>query len=139
MKNNQSLPNNKQRDVYPDIIKGIWIFGKQDVFNQVMIDIYRWLIGIIGSIFVLYIIKLSYPQMHRPFVAIISYIEKNSLGLYIISGVFNNYLMLKLTKSVEISFLTIIIETFFMLVVCLLINFIFKKIPICNKLLLGGR
>lgn len=61
------------------------------------------------------------------------------MGIYIISGYLNYFLLFKLTKEFNPSLWIVAIETIIMLLVCSCLTILITKIPILNTSLLGGR
>lgn len=111
-----------------DIMSAQW-------WKQLLKDIYRIIIGIIGCIVV--IIMSYYIPTHK--MKVIPKIGQISMGIYIISGYLIFYVLTMLTKEFNPSLLVAAIETIIMLLFCSLLTILIAKSPILNTLLLGGR
>lgn len=118
---------------------GISIYGSAGLM-QIVTDIYRWIIGFAGSALILMLVYLfcnnnSCVKLKN----VIAYIGKNSLGIYIISGLYFSYIALRITSHFTFNYFFIVAETIGVLAGSLGITFVIDKIPITRKLLLGGR
>lgn len=115
------------------------LLGKA-VMTQLGIDIYRFFIGLVGSIFIIILLLKLYPKLSNKLVNGFSIIGIHSLGIYMISGLIFNYLLPSLTNwIIHINYLIILLETVIILGISLLISFCIKKNTVTNKLLFGGR
>jgi len=121
----------------------ISLVGK-NIMKQLGIDVYRWVIGFLGSIFTIGIIilldkvnKYSFAfSMKRG----IGLIGQNSLGVYIISTLFINInLLFPLTEKFKFNVLSLFIESILVLIVCYIITEVIKRSSLANRLLFGGR
>ena len=109
--------------------------GKQLYYNS-----FRFFIGLFGSLSVVYFFVAIIRFIPNKIKSIFSYLGKNTLGVYIIS----NYLVIELLSIVTsnlctINYLLLLVESVIIIIISLVINIILKKIPITNKILLGGR
>ncbi len=94
----------------------------------------------VGSISVMHIIYALMRVLPNKMKNLLSYIGKNTLGIYIISGFVFTEILIKTTASLKgINYLYIIIETIGVLCLTILINAILKRFKITNRLFLGGR
>lgn len=117
---------------------GITLIGK-NIPHQITINLFRWAIGYIGSIFVICLSKLSFDSITIANAKkLIVEAGMNSLGLYILNS-FMNQLLIRLTSKFTLNYMIIMAETVIMLILALFINNIIKRIPIMNKILLGYR
>lgn len=113
------------------------IIGKDStgVWHQLKIDLYRWIIGIIGcalaGVFCMAINKLPTQAL--------AYIGKKSMGIYIISGYLNSRVLLKCTAEIKPNYFVNGIETVLMLFICLAIITILEKNKLINSIFLGSR
>ena len=121
----------------------IYLFGTLGWKNQIITNLFRWIIGLVGSIFV---IVLCYRIENRICTCVkdfLTYLGKNSLGIYIVSNIFNVYLYKLSYRIIENTYLPneIIwcIETVLILILCLTICRVLKKSKILCTILLGGR
>lgn len=121
-------------------ISGHYIFQGVPI-RQFFIDLYRFVIGLIGSVFILFLFYKIVPVIKGKFLKCIKIIGENTLGIYIISGYFlSSSIFLNITATqTTINYLITIIETISVVLVSLICTLIIKKSNILNKLLLGGR
>lgn len=118
---------------------GITLLGK-NIKYQLVTDLYRWIIGLVGSIFVILLLKSIYKNIMKSKISeLIVIFGMNSLGLYILNGYLNQYLLTKVTAGFSMNYILIIIETVAILIISCFIIFMIRKIPTADKLLLGGR
>ena len=106
------------------------------------IDVYRFLIGLTGSIAIIGVVRLLYARCKSVrFKNAVSFIGMNTLGIYIISGVvFNDHLLKTTTLGLSgINDGIVLLETIVVIAGCLALSWMIKKIKILNLLLLGGR
>lgn len=110
----------------------------KNIIIQFIIDTYRYLIGLVGSIL---IIMGFYKFFHKERISpIISYIGQKTIGIYIISEFINNYVLTSLTwRFNNINYLWTIIETIIILVISLVFVKIIQRYKFFNKILLGNR
>lgn len=110
---------------------------KGDVINQLIIDLYRTIIGLAGSVFVVSILKIINKKYEFK---LLPYVGKYSLGIYLISDIiFMNVFPLINSKITDINYLLILIETLFVIVSSIIVSKLIQKSKLLNKLLLGGR
>ena len=118
---------------------GYTLLGK-DALPQLGIDIYRFFIGLFGSIFIVISLLKIYPKLNNKIMKGFSIIGIHSLGIYMISGLIFQYLLSDLTAwIVHINYLIILLETVIILGISLLISLCIKKFTVTNTLFLGGR
>lgn len=118
---------------------GYTLLGK-DIVSQLSIDIYRFIIGFLGSLFIIILLLNIYPHLNVRIVNLFSVIGLNSLGIYMISGLIFQYLLPKLTHNVTgINYLLVLAESVIMLMVSLFISLGVKKCSVTNTLFFGGR
>lgn len=112
---------------------GHCVWGK-DIINQMSINFYRYIIGFIGSCFVILLFYFLIEQrgMHMPFWA---YVGKVTMGIYIMESLL---LFPEIVKSMhEVNYWVVAIESLYRMTVCLLIINLIKKTKTLNRLLLG--
>lgn len=115
----------------------IYIFNG-DWVRQLSTDIYRWLIGFIGSAAVLSagcFIKDSRSYIIRG----LRYIGRESLGVYIISGIIYANVAVRLLKHVNLGGQWVIPETALILAICMGCCEIINRAPLLRFLCLGKR
>lgn len=115
------------------ILESLWL-------QQVGIDIYRWIIGIVGSVFVISISKLVVDQYkNNTIICRIADFGKISLGVYILNSYTNKFILLRLLKNTSPNVLFWIMELVISTAVYIMIINLVNRITWLNKLLFGGR
>ena len=105
--------------------------------SQIFIDLYRLIIGIIGSTLVIITVINLCDKVRINKSNYILDIGRNTLGIYAISN-FLFIIMKKITYNFDgINYIYLIIEGFIVIMVCMLIIKIIRKNRILAKLLLG--
>lgn len=118
---------------------GYTLLGK-DIIPQLYIDAYRFLIGLLGSLFIIMLLLKAYPYLNSTIIKIFSIIGIHSLGIYMISGLIFQYLLPDLTSGIAgVNYLLVILESIVMLALSLLISLCIKKFSVTNQLFFGGR
>lgn len=108
-------------------ITGTYVFSHRNFWYQIYIDMFRWLIGLVGSVSVMLMLKLVKSLQ------VLSFLGTKSLGIYIISGHVLRYLPAQ--GGYIINFVEAVVITFVCCIICMLIG----KVKFLNKCLLGGR
>ena len=119
----------------------ICILGRETSwFRQLSIDIYRWIVGALACIVVMYLLKIISDKYSEkaPFKDV-GNVGKNSLGIYLISGMLFDLFIPNITRGFEHNILINFVETLMVLLISFVSTLIIKKAPILNKVLLGGR
>jgi len=129
--------------VFYDINSYIYVSGynimNENGFTQIFINIYRSIIGLFGSVFLISTTKMILLKTNLKF-KILSYIGKNSLAIYIISSLIFVYLFPRFNVYIDnLNYIIIFMETIFVIILSLLLNFIIKKSKLLNFLILGSR
>lgn len=106
-----------------------------EAWYQIKIDLYRWLIGMIGCT-VAVVLCAVIKKIPTKWIA---YIGRKSLGIYIISGYFNTRILLNCTAGAAPNYCLNVVETILMLFVCLIIIWGIEKNEKLNMILLGSR
>ena len=118
---------------------GYTILGK-DALGQISIDLYRFAVGLTGSIAVMYGISAMthvLPEKPKTFLA---YIGQNTLGIYLISSQLLTGMLAAVTRDFGgVNYLYILLETLAILCISLLLNAAIKKSKWAGQLLLGSR
>ncbi len=117
---------------------GISLLGKNGLL-QLGIDVYRWIIGFVGSIMVILLCKMVCEKWNGKGVRFIAYLGRISLGIYILNTYTNSYVLQRITKTIEANALIWIVETVISIALYGIVIELIKKVPIGRKLLLGGR
>lgn len=115
----------------------ISIWGKNSIINQIEIDIFRWAIGYVGiSVFLIFVSFLSaYIRESSFFVKI----GKKTLGIYLISGYINRYILVKITADICPNYIIWIIESVIVILICYVLTIIIEKNRVLNVILFGNR
>lgn len=120
-------------------ISGFTLLGKK-WGEQLGINVYRTLIGLVGSVMVIYAIDIFYNKYPKEKLAWISFMGRKSMGIYIISGVIFSYILPKITSHLcQINYVYSLLQTIIIIVISLGMTLIIQKIPVLNKVLFGGR
>ena len=114
---------------------GYWSLLRKGAVGIFIWDIYRTIIGIIGSVCILLSVRIFIPLKEN---GVIQEIGKNSMGIYIISMQLNIVLRW-LAVRFNITWWGMIIETIAILAISYLTTKVISKIKILNFLLLGRR
>ncbi len=116
---------------------GFTIIGKQ-IITQIYIDLYRFLVGLAGSIIVILAIGFLLKQNVTNSRKIIAKLGQESLGIYIISGFFLP-LLSNNTTQFSLNYLYTIIETLIIILTSYTLIVFLKRYKLANKILFGGR
>lgn len=118
-------------------ISGYKLIGK-DIFNQLYIDAYRFLIGLSGSVvmgFLIYFISKS--KLTEKVMDILSHVGKYTMGIYLLSQYVVVYIFNNITDNyyrdniaAAPNYLLTVLETALALIICLILIKIMKKLPI---------
>lgn len=117
------------------------VFGKESIYYQLYINLYRFIIGIAGSIFfMLVLFKIyQYKKNCLNFEAFYN-IGRNSIGIYIISvSVINPILFFISRKLIGFNIFYCLLESFIVLSLSYLFSVAIKKMKKLNIFLFGGR
>lgn len=105
--------------------------------KQILIDLYRYIIGFLGIIVIVYISSFIYEKCKNKFIRLIEKIGKLSIGIYILSCYFNIYVFIKLASGFIPNLFIWIIETLVTLTMFYLGASLIDKVPILSKYILG--
>lgn len=116
---------------------GHCLIGK-DMLYQLGIDIYRYLIGFLGSAFLVSLIHKLSSCCRMP--SILNTIGKETLGIYIISSLINVHLLYRITCGLNgPNFIIICIECIAILLCCHVTICMIHKSKLLSRYLLGVR
>lgn len=128
---------NRESYIY---ISGHSLIGKQNWPHQLLVDLYRIIIGLFGSAFFWGLFSIISPHIKEPISGVLSWIGANTIGIYIISQLIFKYVLPEIVKEyIGVNYGIVLVETILTLGVCILIVFCIKKVKVLDKLLLGGR
>lgn len=127
-------------------VSGVNIMANPKIIDQLLIDIYRWVVGGIGSVLVLSLFFIIYKkyELNNSLLNIIEKIGKFSLGIYIISNYIFIYFFPKYIYQIKVenSFINVI-YMFFMTIIIITISYLTTKlmfkIKIIKKIFFGNR
>ena len=109
-------------------------------YSQLINDLYRYLIGFIGSIEILLVLHKITPHIKENIKEKLLYLGKNTLGIYIISSIIHPYILPMFTNNLSnINYLFICIETIIILVITITTIELIKKNKLLSKYLLGEK
>ena len=116
----------------------------KDIINQLSIDLYRYFIGFIGSIFTLSLLIKIYNIIKKQIIFkennFILTIGKNTMGIYIISDFINTYILNRVNSFITYpNFFIIGIESVLVILISILIIKFIQRYKILNKILLGAK
>ena len=116
---------------------------------QLAIDIYRFVIGIVGSsVVILSAAILAYIFKHvnivgaacGKLVEIVGYVGKNTLGIYLVSTLIFIYIIKPLAWGLYgIDYVMVLIQTAAVMIMSLVVIWLIRRIPVIGRWLLGGR
>lgn len=120
-------------------ISGFTLIGKK--WNeQLGIDIYRTVIGLLGSVITILLIDIFCRRVPKGRVKYLAVIGEKSLGIYIISGLIFSYILPQITGSLSnINYIRSLFQTVLIIIISFIITIIIQRVPLLNKLLFGGR
>ena len=107
--------------------------------EQAGTDLYRFLIGFVGSAMVLWIVYITYDFIPKAVKRFFLYLGRISLSIYITDVIITDFFMPRLTRCFHLNYAALIAETVIMLAVCIAVNYLISRIPVARRLLLGGR
>lgn len=114
--------------------------SKGNLPKQLFIDIYRWMVGFAGSVFVLLAIRILMDwKPNMKIWSILAQIGRRSLGIYIISSYINVLVLMKLTSDLSPGHFTNLLEAIIIVIICYCLTILLEKNKWIRKLLLGGR
>ena len=109
-------------------------------YKQLIIDLYRFLLGLIGSTEVLLLINILQNKLNDNIKNKLIYLGKNTLGIYIISSIIHPFILPLITKNLSnINYLFILLESIIILVISITAIELIKKNKYTNKFLLGEK
>lgn len=117
-------------------VSGFDIYGNLSWVQYIGYDLQRYGIGCAGSAIMLLVVWKFYRQnlIHK----IISAIGRESIGIYILSSKIISGVCYSVFKAERVNYILDIILTVGILVICHAAIYIIKKVPLANKMLLGG-
>lgn len=118
------------------------IYKNEDIFNQIYIDIYRWIIGFLGCILIYGVVKSLYNKFKKAKIFyVLSFTGCFTMGIYIFNIYISTYLLIKCSLFnafnefvyTVVCILISIVITFISLIIVILM----KQIKVLKKFLFG--
>ena len=123
---------------------GITVLGKPSIVTQVVIDLYRYLVGTVGTIAVAFWIKKMYYCLRyinqksvNHAVSLLEKWGKDSLVYYILSTYLFVWIMPTVTKAFELNYFLVLLETIVVMALCDLIKRILFRFGIVSRFVIG--
>lgn len=132
-------------------ITGYTLIGKDNAFRQFVIDVYRILIGFVGSAVAVSGSKIVYEwlttrittgrlkRVNDGFWHVIAEIGRNSLCIYILSSEMVHWFLEAYSDYYHFSYVWTVVETSILIAVTYFVSIFIRKISVLNKLMLGGK
>lgn len=124
---------------------GITVFRKENMWNQLGIDAYRYLVGIVGVIAVIWILKKLYAVIasrEELWVTfgrgMVEYMGRNSITYYILSTYLFAWIMPEITKGFTFNIILMLVETFIVAVLCDGIGRVIKRFKHLSRWLIAN-
>ncbi len=115
--------------------------ASQGAVGQLGIDFYRWIIGFVGCIFVmglLWEVVRAMEAKHRESVAL-AFLGERTLGIYMIGGYLVHWVLERVSAGWTLNYALDIVETGVLLLLCLVVIEVMKKLPLIRTLFLGEK
>lgn len=124
---------NKEVYIYQS---GFTLLNKENLGKQLFIDVFRTLIGLCGSAWILLLaIYIGNTILAKLFIKL----GKNSLGIYTINSYANLYILKKICATMEPNAVRVIVLTCITMIICLAVSLLIRRSKSLDKLFLGGR
>ena len=107
--------------------------------EQTGTDLYRFLIGFIGSGMALWLVYITYDRIPKTVKRFFLYLGRISLSIYITDVIITDFFMPRLTFGFHLNYAVVLVETVIMLAICIAADYLIGRIPVARRLLLGGR
>lgn len=124
---------------------GITVLRKENMWNQLGIDAYRYLVGIVGVIAVIWILKKlcaviasreeSWVTSGR---GMVEYMGRNSIIYYILSNYLYIWIMPEITKGFTFNIILMLVETFIVAGLCDGIGRVIKRFKLLSRWLIAN-
>lgn len=123
---------------------GITLLGKASAIEQIVVDIYRYIIGMTGIVVVTFWFKIVYHIMSNTsnkftnfMIKILEKCGRDSLSFYILSTYLFVWIMPVLTAAFQLNYLVVLIETIAVMIICSMLKKILSKVGRVSHLIIG--
>lgn len=112
-----------------------------NMLHQLLIDFYRFCIGLVGSIFCLLLLEKVYRFVkNTTWSQPILYLGQKTMGIYIVQGYLISHIMMKITRNFQgVNYGITVIESIAIIILSLLLVYVLQKNTITNRIFLGGK
>lgn len=122
------------------ILKGLRTSSPFIDYHQLSIDLYRYLIGFVGSAVAFMVIRFLFKWGNMAWSRIVAILGQKSLGIYAISVLFfNEFILPNLNFDTGINYGIVGLETIVVLAITYIMTVLLERYSLTRKLLLGGR
>lgn len=129
-----------RRDSYI-YISGFTLLGKENWLRQIMIDLYRFIIGIAGIVALLNILKIIYRKActsgKSNLVDFIRRVGTQSVSIYVLSTYLFIYVLPLLTRYATVNYLLTFTESIFILISCYALGRLMQKSNALGRIILA--
>ncbi len=116
---------------------GFSLIGKKLALLQIGIDIFRIVIGLVGSCAVLLCYKVMHIRLGN--IPWLAWLGQNSMGMYIVNSYVNLYILKYICVNSSENLLFSCILSVPVTIICLVLTVCISRNRLLNRLLLGGR
>ena len=124
---------------------GITVFRKENVWNQLGIDAYRYLVGVLGVIAVTWVLKKPYAFLvsrKESWVTsgrrMVEYMGRSSITYYILSTYLFAWIMPEITKGFTFNIISVLVEAIVVAVMCDVVGRIIKRFKHLSRWLIAN-
>ena len=122
------------------ILKGLRTSSPFIDYHQLSIDLYRYLIGFVGSAVAFMVIRFLFKWGNMAWSRIVAILGQKSLGIYAISVLFfNEFILPNLNFNTGINYGIVGLKTAGVLAVTYVMTVLLERYSLTRRLLLGGR
>ena len=122
-------------------LSGFTLLGKENCVQQILINVYRFTIGFVGSIALLYGLKLLYKKVYKSkinsFITLVQRFGTQTLSIYILSTYLFIYVLPNLTQTATLNYLLTLFESIVILLLCYSIGLMLQKSNVLGRLIIG--
>ena len=122
------------------ILKGLSTSSPFIDYHLLSIDLYRYLIGFVGSAVAFIVIRFLFKWGDMAWGRVMAMLGQKSLGIYAISVIlFNGFILPNLNFDTGINYGIVGLETIVVLAITYIMTVLLERYSLTRKLLLGGR